>query len=76
MLTLCACGMFEIEQSTAEYRKGEKPMCAAETCKKVNAHRAYSRPWPFITHRSMAEIMREEHTRIVQRDNGAFDVIG
>jgi hypothetical protein len=38
METLCACGVYYIEQRTASYRKGEKPMCAAETCAKVRWH--------------------------------------
>lgn len=39
MLTVCACGVFEIDQDTAQYRKGEKPMCNEWTCQKVREHR-------------------------------------
>jgi hypothetical protein len=35
MLTLCACNAYEIEQDTAEYQRGEKPLCPAATCEKV-----------------------------------------
>jgi hypothetical protein len=35
MLTLCACNAYEIEQDTAQFRRGEKPLCPPETCAKV-----------------------------------------
>lgn len=61
MLTRCACGTYEIEQSTAQYQKGDKPMCSAATCQMVRVH-------------DLAR--REKATRIVGSWDTGFDVVG
>lgn len=40
MLTICACGAYDVEQASTAYRKGEKPMCHEQTCAKVKEYRA------------------------------------
>lgn len=43
MLALCECGVYRIETEHATYVRDGKPLCHAETCRKVRYYRQATR---------------------------------